>query len=334
MNTSTSLIVGFVLALATLVGCAGLDVPNGSTSDDGKTQSCVPGQTNGCTTADGKSGSQTCNSEGTAYGVCTAYASNMTCTPGQSINATCPTGPGSQTCNASGTGYNACVPFSTGQVCVPGISSPCTCNGQPGSMVCNPDGKSYGPCNAIQTNQGTGGSSSVSPSTGGSSSSGTDPNVTYLARYTPNDKIAGYAQAAWFGGMLNGGAWTYFCATSPSLNPTPLATMVRSGNEWQCSFKAIPGSELQMNANVAYSVGVSAAGDPAVNGNQSFACWEDWSKRGQCGQDYKPSGTLTVTNTKTNVTVTINTPTTWGADVTVFYNQLPACGCNLTRLLP
>jgi hypothetical protein len=89
-----------------------------------------------------------------------------------------------------------------------------------------------------------------------------------------------------------------------------------------------------MNQNVTYSPDAQSANDISLNENETYTCWENWAVLGQCGSDYQPSGTLSITNTATGQVVTINTSNAWGNDVEVLDNGEPQCGCNLRKVLP
>lgn len=83
-------------------------------------QACTPNSTQSCSIANG-SGSQTCNSQGSAYGSCQLTSCNagytnvsgscvaQVCSPNSTSSCSVANGSGTQTCNSNGTAQGSCV---------------------------------------------------------------------------------------------------------------------------------------------------------------------------------------------------------------------------------
>lgn len=113
----------YLFVLLMVAGC-GTNKDSSSEAYASDRSRCVPNQSITCACEDGKTGAQTCQSTGQAYGSCTCTQEapephvstddndqpHSACVPGRSITCSCQTGSqGAQSCREDGSGYAACA---------------------------------------------------------------------------------------------------------------------------------------------------------------------------------------------------------------------------------
>jgi hypothetical protein len=139
---------------------------------------CQPNSISSCSVANGI-GSQTCDSQGSAYGSCQVYSCNVgfyqsgnlcvaqTCTPNSTQSCTNNHLIGNQTCTANGSSFGSCSTGTTCeagfyydngscvvQTCSPNTSESCSIPNGTGSHTCSSNGSAYGLCQLATCNSG------------------------------------------------------------------------------------------------------------------------------------------------------------------------------------
>jgi hypothetical protein len=161
-----------------LSGCGGgfkaADLASSDANRVTSTLACTPNTQQSCQTGNG-TGSQTCNSSGSAWGACGNFTScdsgfNLqngacvanACTPNTQQSCQTGNGTGSQSCNVDGSAWGVCGNITNcnsgfnlqngvcvANVCNPNAQQSCQAGNGTGSQTCNGSGSAWGACGNI-----------------------------------------------------------------------------------------------------------------------------------------------------------------------------------------
>lgn len=230
---------------------------------------CVPGSSTGCSCSNGRTGSQVCNDDGSAYGACVCTdpptngcGSDDDCAAGRICdNGICINNPNPGTGGTEGTGGSSTGTGGSGNpgVCVPGAADACNCdNGQNGARICGTNG-TFGPCVC----------------SGGNTSGWVSVTLTYVLHV--DISVDQVVIAGWATGMTEYGD---LCNSQAPAGDPHLLTQV-GARTFSCT-RLLPPSWRDGNYNARISRPDGSTVFPSHSGTQNF-CYEVLGNdRGTC----------------------------------------------------